>query len=294
MSYVGRFAPSPTGPLHIGSLTTAVASFLHARRHSGEWLVRIEDLDPPREIPGAADAILRTLERFDLHWDGPVRYQGVRFAEYRATADALVRAGLAFACSCTRSDLRDENDGRGPRYPGTCRTRIRHERATAIRARVGPGTETFTDELQGPQTLDLAVVMGDYVIVRRDGLPAYHLAVVLDDAGQGVTHIVRGSDLLEATFAHRHLQRALGLRAPAYCHVPVIVNTAGQKLSKQTKARPVDEWDLSSAARRVLEYLGAPAPPELAGAPPRELWSWAIERWTPAALRGRAVRPESE
>jgi glutamyl-Q tRNA(Asp) synthetase len=293
VTYVGRFAPSPTGPLHIGSLAAAVASFLDARQHSGEWLVRIEDIDPPREMPGAAAGILRTLERFDLQWDRSVLYQSSRLAAYRDAAAALLLAGRAFRCSCTRSELRDGSKGSGLRYPGTCRTRTRHQRPTAVRVRVDPGIQTMTDELQGGRSVDLGATSGDYVIVRRDGLPAYHLAVVVDDAAQGVTHVVRGLDLLEATFAHLHLQGALGLARPHYCHLPVIVNSLGQKLSKQSKAAAVDALDRSAAAGRVLGYLGAAPPRELVGAPPAVLWQWAIGCWSPAALRGRAALPET-
>jgi glutamyl-Q tRNA(Asp) synthetase len=278
--------------LHIGSLTTAVASFLHARQHAGEWFVRIENIDPPREMPGAADAILRTLESFELGWDRPIQYQNERLAVFRQTAESLARAGLAFRCSCTRRDLRSGNKTGSLRYPGTCRTRRNRDRATAVRVRVEPGQQAFTDELQGIQTLDLSAAVGDYVILRRDGLPAYHLAVALDDADQGVTNVVRGIDLLEPTFAHRHLQSTLGLPSPEYCHLPVIVNAAGQKLSKQTHARPVDELDKGAVAARVLTYLGAAPPHELVGAAPGELWQWAVEHWTPAALRGRTALPD--
>lgn len=292
MTYVGRFAPSPTGTLHIGSLTTAVASFLHARQRLGSWLVRIDDIDPPREMPGAAAGILRTLENFDLPWDGSVLYQSSRRAAYREAAGALLRRGRAFMCSCTRSDLRRRGKGRTLRYPGTCRSRIEHERSTAIRVRIDPGIVTFEDELQGRKQLDVGAVSGDYIIMRRDGFPAYHLAAVLDDAWQGVTHVVRGVDLLEATFMHLHLQRTLGLTAPTYGHLPVIVNAAGQKLSKQTKARAVDAQNKSAAAVRVLQYLGAAPPHELEGAAPRELWAWGIEHWAPAALAGRRTQRE--
>jgi glutamyl-Q tRNA(Asp) synthetase len=292
VTYVGRFAPSPTGTLHIGSLTTAVASFLHARQRLGSWLVRIDDIDPPREMPGAAAAILRTLEHFDLPWDGSVLYQSSRRAAYREAAGALLRQGRAFRCSCTRSDLRRRGKGSPPRYPGTCRARVEHERSTAIRVRVDPGIVAFEDELQGRKQLDVDAVSGDYIIVRRDGFPAYHLAAVLDDAWQGVTHVVRGVDLLEATFTHLHLQRMLGLTAPAYGHLPVIVNAAGQKLSKQTKARAVDARNKSATAVRVLQYLGAAPPRELEGAAPRELWAWGIEHWAPAALTGRRTQRE--
>jgi glutamyl-Q tRNA(Asp) synthetase len=286
VSYVGRFAPSPTGPLHLGSLLAAVASFLHARQARGSWLVRIEDIDPPREMPGAATQILRTLEAFGLHWDGEVVYQSARLAAYEAVVASLLRDGMAFRCSCTRGELRDAEGG-SPRYPGTCREKTRHERATAVRVRVdGPG-EVFTDGLQGPVTASLAATTGDYVVWRRDGLPAYHLAVVTDDASQGVTTVVRGVDLLDSTPAHRHLQRTLGLPSPEYFHLPVVVDAAGHKLSKQTGAAPLSTRGAAATAATVLGLLGAAVPRELAGAPPRELWDWATRSWAIETLRGR-------
>lgn len=286
MRYVGRFAPSPTGPLHLGSLTTAVASYLHARQAGGQWLVRIEDIDPPRAVPGASDDILRTLEAFDLHWDGPVLYQSQRHEQYAATAQRLLLHGLAFRCSCSRSALREAGAEGGP-YPGTCRTRTIHEQPTALRVFVEAGLERFIDGLQGEIVTDLAATTGDYVIWRRDDLPAYHLAVVTDDAAQGVTTIVRGCDLIEPTAVHLHLQRVLGLEAPQYFHTPVLLNASGQKLSKQTGAVAVRAADRAAVAHRVLERLGATVPNELAGSTPRDLWRWAVEDWRIESLRNR-------
>ncbi|HLF10323.1 MAG TPA: tRNA glutamyl-Q(34) synthetase GluQRS [Gammaproteobacteria bacterium] len=294
MTYVGRFAPSPTGPLHIGSLTTAVASFLHAKQASGEWLVRIEDIDPPREVPGAADQILRTLEAFELPWDRSVAYQSRRIAIYRETADSLLRSGHAFRCSCTRSVLRAAGKSGAARYPGTCRNKVRHKRATAVRARVEPGEHTYVDGLQGLQTSDLHATLGDYVIFRRDDLPAYHLAVVVDDAAQGVTTVVRGIDLLQSTTAHLHLQKTLAVPTPAYFHLPVVTNASGQKLSKQTMAKPVDIAARGAIAVRVLEYLGLAVPEGLRGTSPGMLWEWALCNWRIAALSGKAELPELE
>jgi glutamyl-Q tRNA(Asp) synthetase len=288
VSYVGRFAPSPTGPLHLGSLATAVASFLHARQALGAWLVRIEDLDPPREVPGAADDILRSLEAYDLPWNGSVVYQSRRVAIYETAAERLLREGRAFHCSCTRSELRVDEDGASGRYPGTCRSKVQHERATAIRVRVEDGTQVeFVDGIQGPVSTMLAATTGDYVIRRRDGLPAYHLAVVVDDEAQRITTVVRGVDLLASTAVHLHLQTALGLRAPTYLHVPVVVDGTGQKLSKQTGAAPVSAHERERVAAQVLGLLGAPVPRELVGARPRELWSWALDHWSVNALRGQ-------
>jgi glutamyl-Q tRNA(Asp) synthetase len=285
VSYVGRFAPSPTGPLHIGSLVTAVASFLHARQAGGRWFVRIEDIDPPREVAGAADAILRTLEAFGLEWDGPVLYQSSRFAAYEAAAEQLLAAHAAFRCDCSRSAIRAGNDAQSSRYPGTCRDKRLTGPDTAVRALVLPGNVRFADALQGVVTTDLAATIGDYVIVRRDGLPAYHLAVVIDDAEQLVTSVVRGVDLLDSTPAHVHLQAALGLPSPAYYHLPVVVNAAGQKLSKQTGATAVTPN--SATAVTILELLGAGVPQALRGERPAALWQWALTNWIPEKLRAR-------
>jgi glutamyl-Q tRNA(Asp) synthetase len=293
VSYVGRFAPSPTGPLHIGSLATAVASFLHARQSAGSWLVRIEDIDPPREVRGAADEILRTLEAYELLWDGPAIFQSVRRAVYDGACSRLLSSGLAFRCSCTRSALRADGDGPSGPYPGTCRQRTSHDHATAVRIRVADRSAVrFVDGLQGPIETELDKVTGDYVIWRRDGLPAYHLAVVIDDADEGVTTVVRGVDLLDSTAVHLHLQATLGLPSPAYFHLPVVVNAEGQKLSKQTGAAPISRSNPSATAATVLGLLGSQIPGELGGAPPRELWAWARANWRIEDLRGRrAIAP---
>jgi glutamyl-Q tRNA(Asp) synthetase len=215
VSYVGRFAPSPTGPLHLGSIVTAVASFLHARQARGEWLVRIEDIDPPREVPGAAAQILRTLEALGLEWDRSVLYQSSRHAAYREAGESLLAAGRAFRCACSRSRVRAANDATAGRYPGTCRDKGLVGPDTAVRVRVAePSLIRFIDGLQGEQSTRLDATTGDYIVLRRDGLPAYHLAVVLDDAAQGVLSIVRGADLLDSTAAHVHLQGVLGVPTP--------------------------------------------------------------------------------
>jgi glutamyl-Q tRNA(Asp) synthetase len=290
VTYVGRFAPSPTGPLHFGSLVTAVASFLHARQAGGEWLVRIEDIDPPREAPGASASILRSLEDFALEWDRSVLYQSTRLTEYEAAAERLVTEGLAFRCRCSRAEIRASNDAAPTRYPGTCRLKNLPARDTAVRALVGADKVAFTDGLQGTVEVDLEATMGDFVIVRRDGLPAYHLAVVIDDAAQGVTTVVRGVDLLDSTPAHLHLQRLLGEPTPAYFHLPVVVNARGQKLSKQTGAAPLGRA-VEAVAAASLEALGLEVPADVAGAPPRELWEWASSRWAIGTLAGRQALP---
>ncbi|HEU4617048.1 MAG TPA: tRNA glutamyl-Q(34) synthetase GluQRS [Gammaproteobacteria bacterium] len=289
--YVGRFAPSPTGPLHAGSLLTAVASFLHARQAAGEWLLRIEDVDPPREVAGSAAEIQRALETLKLHWDREVLFQSAHRGLYRSLARRLLAEGRAFRCSCSRSELRAEaqRSPGSPAYPGTCRTRESHAGPSAIRLRVdGAEGLPVRDRLQGTIEPAWLAAQGDYVVERRDGLPAYHLAVVVDDALQGVTTIVRGTDLLESSAVHVHLQRALRLPTPAYYHVPILTDGSGVKLSKQTGAPPLDLSRPSALAACALERLGASPPRELAGADPAELWEWAIEHWRIERLAGVA------
>ncbi len=274
----GRFAPSPTGPLHIGSLLAAIGSYLAVRRAGGEWLVRIEDIDPPREVPGAADRILRQLEAAALHWDSTPVFQHERFDVYREVTTRLLADAAAFECSCTRSEIRAHPQSlEGRRYPGTCRTGPVHpERALAARLRVDEHELRIADRLQGTRVLNPANDGGDFVIRRRDGLPAYHLAVVVDDAWQGITEVVRGTDLLDSTVAHRILQQRLGLPEPAWLHLPVIRAPDGQKLSKQTGAAPVAEHEIPAAVQQCLALLGLPPPDELHGAAPSELLAWAV------------------
>jgi glutamyl-Q tRNA(Asp) synthetase len=285
----GRFAPSPTGALHLGSLATAAASFLDARHTSSRWLLRMEDLDGARAVPGAADAILRTLEALGFAWDGPVIYQSQRLDLYREATTRLADLGLAYPCSCTRRDIGATDDTGG--YSGTCRSGPGKPGPTATRFRadlqpVGP----FIDRLQGPVDID-ASALGDPIIRRRDGLYAYQLAVVVDDADQGVTDVVRGSDLLPSTCWQRSLQRALGYPEPRYAHLPLVCEPDGSKLSKST--RGVDPLPGTAAAQlwRVLTLLRQSPPPELERAPVAELWAWAIGHWRLGALRGVASLP---
>lgn len=291
--YVGRFAPSPTGPLHFGSLIAAVASFLDARSQGGRWLLRMEDLDKPREQPGAADAILRTLDRLALHWDGSVVYQSERLDIYREAIDRLTSAGHCYACACTRREIADSAlPGReGLIYPGTCRGGLAPgQRGRAVRVRVDGQTIVFEDRLQGRCTQALAAEVGDFVVLRADNIVAYQLAVVVDDADQGVTHVVRGSDLLFSTARQIHLQRLLGYATPRYLHVPVAVNSAGEKLSKQTRAAPVDT--LPAAASTALEFLGQTLPPDAVHMRPEELWDHAARIWDPRRIPAVRVRSQ--
>jgi glutamyl-Q tRNA(Asp) synthetase len=262
--YVGRFAPSPTGPLHFGSLVAALASYLEARSVKGKWLVRMEDLDKPREQPGAADAILRALDALGLHWDGAVAYQSRRTSLYQ---DALERLRAhTYPCGCTRSEIADSalaSDGARV-YGGSCRGGLpQGKTARAIRVRA-QGEIRFTDRVQGPQAQQLERDVGDFVLWRADGQFAYQLAVVVDDAEQGVTDVVRGADLLDSTARQIHLQRLLGCATPRYLHVPVAVNAAGEKLSKQTGAEPMDAGRRGDALRRAFAFLGQAATDDLA------------------------------
>jgi glutamyl-Q tRNA(Asp) synthetase len=252
--YRGRFAPSPTGPLHFGSLVAAFGSWLMARVADGEWWVRIEDLDPPREVAGAADAQLRTLAGFGLVSDAPVVRQSERHARYHAALDRLLASGQAFACRCSRSDLAAANG-----VHRACRSN-RDRAEAAVRLRVVDGsTVAFKDALHGLVAQDLAAAVGDFVLLRADGCWAYQLAVVVDDAEQGITHIVRGADLLDSTPRQILLQRTLGLPTPAYAHLPLIVDADGAKLSKSTAALPVDDDDPLPALRLAWRALGQKA-----------------------------------
>ena len=272
MTPTGRFAPSPTGDLHFGSLVAAVASCLNARARNGRWLIRVEDIDPPREVPGSADRILRDLQRFGLRSDRPVVFQGRRRARHRAAVDRLLEAGLAFHCGCSRRDLPPSGT-----YPGTCRNGLPEGRqARAVRLRVPAGPVVFDDLVQGRVEENLAETSGDFVIWRADGLPAYQLAVVVDDADQGVTEVVRGCDLLGSTARQVHVARCLGLTPPEYAHHPVALGADRQKLSKRFESDPVAQLPAAETLTRALRFLGQDCPPGLAL---RETWAWALANW---------------
>lgn len=274
-SYRGRFAPSPTGPLHFGSLVTAVAGYLDARAAAGRWYVRMEDIDTPRVVPGAADQILTALEAFGLVWDGPVVYQSQRTAAYRDVFHRLRDAGHVYPCVCTRKDLA----GAG-RYPGTCAGGLPPgTQPRSWRLRVAPGPVPFHDRFLGPQSLDASALAGDFVVVRADGPFSYQFSVVVDDDAQRITHIVRGNDLLDATPGQVYLQRLLGLPQPAYLHVPVVRDATGAKLSKQTRAAPILPERASPLLRDAVAYLGLNPPAALDGAPPAEILQWAVAGW---------------
>jgi glutamyl-Q tRNA(Asp) synthetase len=285
--YVGRFAPSPTGPLHFGSLVAALASWLDARAARGRWLVRMEDLDAPRQQHGAADLILRTLERLGLNWDGPVLYQSLRLRDYESALEKLRLH--TYWCGCTRREIADSSLGiatDGARiYPGICRAGLPAGKvARALRVRTDSEPVSFTDRVQGPQAQRVEKEVGDFVVYRADGQFAYQLAVVVDDAHQGVTDVVRGADLLDSTARQIYLQRLLGYCTPRYLHVPAAVNAAGEKLSKQTGARPVDTAKPEQAIRNALRFLGQARAVDL---------EEAIANWDPSRIpRRRAIAAE--
>lgn len=299
--YCGRFAPSPTGPLHFGSLVAAVGSYLDARSRGGRWLLRMEDVDRPRCQPGAADDILRTLEAFGFEWDGAVLTQSLRDEAYRQALEQLRATGRVFPCACTRRELADSqlaraaSDG-GLVYPGTCRAGLPPGKAPraayAWRLRVDDARIVFEDGLQGRIEQSLEREVGDFVLLRADGLFAYQLAVVVDDAFQEITHVVRGADLLDSTPRQILLQRLLGLPTPDYAHLPVVLNARGEKLSKQSRAVPLDAARPQPALRAALNFLGQGPPPELEQAGLAELWQWAGRHWSLARVPRRRSMPE--
>jgi len=287
--YRGRFAPSPTGPLHFGSLIAAVASYLDAKSRGGEWRVRIEDLDPPRVARGAADDILRTLDACGMQWDGAIVYQSTRFDAYHSALHRLRQRGVIYPCACSRREIADSALAgiEGPVYPGTCRSGVAAGKtAHALRVDTRGVSITFDDAVQGPVRQNLETEVGDFVLYRADQVFAYQLAVVIDDAGQGITDIVRGADLLHSTPRQIYLQQLLGFPTPRYAHVAVAVNAQGEKLSKQTHAPAIDAAAPLPALIAALHFLGQQPPHGLSGrsgtrsdAALSSLWHWAIANW---------------
>jgi glutamyl-Q tRNA(Asp) synthetase len=290
--YRGRFAPSPTGPLHFGSLIAALASYCDAAAAGGEWLVRIEDVDEPRSREAAADSILSTLEAYGFQWDGEVVRQSERAALYHAALERLVSEGRVYACACSRKELETAPIGAGGErlYPGTCRAGAAPGRdACAWRLRVTDEAVGFRDRLQGWQEQRLERDIGDFIVKRADGMFAYQLAVVVDDAHQDITHVVRGADLLASTPRQIWLQRALRLPTPAYLHHPVAILASGDKLSKQTGAAPLPPMPFPSLLR-AWSFLGQKEPPE-APVSVEEFWAWARSSWTTAKLPPVSMLP---
>ena len=280
-NYVGRFAPSPTGPLHFGSLVCALASFLDARFHAGRWLVRIEDIDPPREVSGATGTILQQLSDHGLEWDGELLYQSTRSESYREAIAELQNAGSAYYCNCPRQRI----SSLGGIYDGHCRNRQLDKQDAAIRLQLAPNSVAgFDDLVQGNYSQNLSAEVGDFVIRRRDGLFSYQLAVTVDDQFQGITHIIRGADLIDSTPRQIHLQQRLGFftgsRSPIiYGHLPVAINGDGQKLSKQNHAAALVAGEESLNLWHALQWLGQQPPVELKNSPVGEILHWAIDSW---------------
>lgn len=270
--YRGRFAPSPSGPLHNGSLLAAMASFLDARVHHGEWLLRIEDIDTPRVVPGADRFIMQQLTALGMQWDGPPVWQSQRLGLYQNAFDALAAQDRVYGCACTRQELPPEGA-----YPGTCRHGLPPGRsARAWRLRVPPGIERFQDRWHGPQEQDVAAETGDFIVKRADGLWAYQLVVVVDDGEQGITHIVRGADLLDSTARQRVLARQLGISYPQVMHVPLLRDETGRKLSKQNHAAAMDLSQPMNTLNRAWEALGFEA---VDAADPPSFWQAAQRQW---------------
>jgi glutamyl-Q tRNA(Asp) synthetase len=292
LKYRGRFAPSPTGPLHLGSLYTALASFLQAKSCQGEWLLRIDDADGPRVAPGASDSILSTLERYGLAWDGPVVFQSQETQAYRSALMCLEQAGCLYPCICSRKIL--SALPRSPSghivYPATCRfASLVKLQPYALRVVTDNKQIFFNDLIQGSQHWDIGKEFGDFIVFRRDGIFAYHLATVIDDFQAGITEVLRGVDLLDSTPLQIHLQHLLGLPTPNYQHIPIIVDSQGIKLSKQNLARPVDGHDPSPILLSLLRLLGQSPPQALENAPPAEILAWAIPAWDISRLSGTQI-----
>lgn len=295
MQYIGRFAPSPTGPLHFGSLVAAVASYCDAKAHQGKWLVRMEDIDKPREMPGAADDILRTLEAFGFGWDGEIVYQSQRSQLYEEALAQLKAKNVIYPCTCTRKEIADSSHLMGIEgaiYPKTCYQKRANLSTRGFNASASlmdtasqrinvddAGLITFKDAIQGDISQNLARDIGDFILKRKDGFFAYQLAVVMDDAAQGVNHVVRGADLLDSTPRQIYLQQLLGIDTPHYAHVPVATNTQGEKLSKQTLARALDTNRSNIEVFEALSFLGQRPPEAIKNATLEEVWRWAISNW---------------
>lgn len=293
--YLGRFAPSPTGPLHFGSLVAAVASYCDAKAHAGKWLVRMEDVDKPREMAGAGDTILRTLEAFGFAWDGEILLQSQRTNIYAETLKQLQAHNDIYPCTCTRKEIADSSRITGidgAIYPKKCYQKIANLSTSDFNASASPmdtaswrinvddaNIITFKDAIQGDISQLLARDIGDFVLKRKDGLFAYQLAVVVDDAAQGITHVVRGADLLDSTPRQIYLQQLLGIKTPQYAHVPLVTNAQGEKLSKQTLAQALESSGATIALFDALRFLGQHPPTDIKNATLDDVWRWAIANW---------------
>lgn len=289
--YRGRFAPTPSGPLHFGSLLTALASYLDARQANGVWLLRIDDLDGPRCVPGASDTILEQLQQHGLIWDETPYFQSQQLAAYESALDALRTRGLLYRCRCTRRILRQTAlpGPDAPVYPGSCRDAQVSDEPSALRLRLAEHVEELNDRWQGLVRRDLQTQVGDFVVRRVDGQIAYQLACAIDESRQGISHVVRGADLLSSSFAQRTVARSLNLETPEYGHLPVVVDASGKKLSKQHHAPPIDGAQAAENLRQVLRQLGQAQPP--AGSSVNRIIDFAISHWNPSAVpNGAEIR----
>jgi len=276
MSYIGRFAPSPSGPLHFGSLVAALGSYFQAKSQQGQWLVRIEDLDPPREMPGAASLILETLEAYQLHWDGEVVYQSQRHDLYQHQIEHWLQSGQAYYCQCTRKQIK----ATGGFYQGTCRDlTLNQPDNCAIRLKMTHPIYQFEDEKHGQLTIPTALADEDFIIKRRDGLFAYNLAVVLDDIDQGITEVVRGADLIEPTGRQISLYHMLGKAPVSYLHLPLALGDNGQKLSKQNHAPAIDNRNPKPALLDAMRFLGFEMPQDIKQLSVGEIIDWGVKNW---------------
>lgn len=279
MRYIGRFAPSPSGPLHFGSLVTALGSYLQAKFNHGNWLVRIEDIDPPREVKGAASAILTTLEALNLYWDGEILYQSACSKRYRDVLQSLIDKQHAYYCDCTRQRIHNLPSGL---YDGYCRDRLLsqiYQQRLAIRLKQNKPVYQFTDQIRGLQNVEIANAQEDFIIHRKDDLFAYNLVVVLDDNEQGITEIVRGADLLPVTAKQISLYQLLGFPLPTYCHLPLVLDNNDNKLSKQNHAMPIELNNLKTLTVQALQFLGQVIPENWQDANQMQLLDWAIKHW---------------
>ncbi len=288
-SYKGRFAPSPTGAVHFGTLLAAVGSYLQAKKNNGQWIIRMEDVDLTRKVLGADTDILHTLEAFGLEWQGEILYQSAQNEHYENALQQLVEQSLVFPCLCTRKQLAETDSDI---YPGTCRQRRLPEKNDhALRVIADDINIEFNDAIMGEQSQNMAQQCGDFIIKRRDGLFAYQLAVVADDAAQGITEIVRGADLLDSTPRQIYLQQLLGYTTPAYCHLPLAVDSDGNKISKSEGAAKVDIKNKEKQLCEVLEFLGQDPPADLASYSVDDIWQWAIHNWNINTVPQNKRRP---
>jgi len=281
--YRGRFAPSPTGDLHFGSLIAAVGSYLQAQTNNGDWFIRIDDIDPPREIAGASQSILNTLEQFGFEWDGEVSYQSHNLKSYQEVVEHLIETKQAYTCSCSRSDIinKTQQDKGQIIYPGFCRQgALKKQSEMSVRLLCADdSTVEFSDAIQGKQIINIEKTIGDFIIQRRDKHFSYHLASGYDDGTQDITEVVRGADLLNCTASQLYIQKVLKLESPDYCHLPVAVNSQGQKLSKQSFAEPINPANSVELLYKTLKFLGQMPPIDLLKGSQQDMWLWAKSHW---------------